>query len=78
MFNILPLGRLLEAEIGVRRLTEKLGYAVNDLGVASNAQFALFRLGSCQNPGGINMDERECGFPGYITDTHVTMEAGRG
>lgn len=36
---------------------------------------ALFQLGSCQNPGGTSMEERQCGLDGYITPYHVTMEA---
>ncbi|CAK9114059.1 Zinc finger CCCH domain-containing protein 55 [Durusdinium trenchii] len=55
-------------------VTEKMGYNIEDLGVANNAQTALFLLGNCQNAGGNTMDERQCGLPGYVTRTHVTME----
>lgn len=55
-------------------VTEKLGYHVANQGVANNAQTALFQLGSCQNPGGTSMEERQCGLDGYITPYHVTME----
>jgi len=55
-------------------VSEKLGYNYVNWGAVGNVQQAYFLLGSCQNPPGNSMEERQCGLEGFVTKHHVVME----
>jgi len=55
-------------------VSEKLGYNYVNWGAVGNVQQAYFLLGSCQNPPGNSMEERQCGLEGFVSKHHVVME----